>query len=274
MFRLTRQVRFAIGSGDTADTGQNGWSGMPELTGFARFFALDVTVAGGLDPATQYLVNIKSIDAAVRQRVVPIMAGAVNGFGASQPAGLLSAIHAALVGELAPARLDVLRLWSSPYQSVVLRTGEIPMVRFTQQFEFAASHRLHNPSLTDEQNRLAFGKCNNPLGHGHNYVVEVAMIGTPDDAGRMIDQPAMQSAVARVIDRFDHRHLNHELPEFKDRIPTVENIAKVIYGLLKEPLNGSTPSASSGQASSPRAKLASVTVWETPKTSCEYFEPS
>jgi 6-pyruvoyltetrahydropterin/6-carboxytetrahydropterin synthase len=134
------------------------------------------------------------------------------------------------------------------------------MVRFTQQFEFAASHRLHNPNLTDEQNRLAFGKCNNPLGHGHNYVVEVAMIGTSDETGDLLDQRELQSAVTRVIDRFDHRHLNHELPEFKERIPTVENIAKVIHGLLKAPLAG------------PRVKLASVTVWETPKTCCEYFE--
>jgi 6-pyruvoyltetrahydropterin/6-carboxytetrahydropterin synthase len=261
MFRLTRQVRFAVGDADSgAGDGGNGWSGVPELSGFARFFALDVTVAGGLDPATQYLVNIKSIDAAVRQRIVPMVAQAANSAGASQPAGLLSAMHAALNGELSPARLDRLRLWSSPYQSVILRSGEIPMVRFMQQFEFAASHRLHNPALTDEQNRQAFGKCNNALGHGHNYVVEVAMIGAPDENGRLVDQRALQEAVARVIDRFDHRHLNHELPEFKDCIPTVENIAQVIYGLLKEPLNG-------GQA-----KLASVTVWETPKTSCEYSE--
>jgi 6-pyruvoyltetrahydropterin/6-carboxytetrahydropterin synthase len=263
MFRLTRQVRFAVGDAEGDRRGNmsgNGWSGVPELIGFARFFELDVTVAGGLEPTTQYLINIKSIDAAVRRRIVPMVADAVRGVGPSQPAGLIPVLHAALVLELAPVRLDALRLWSSPYQSVLVRTGEIPMVRFTQQFEFAASHRLHNPNLTDEQNRLAFGKCNNPLGHGHNYVVEVAMIGTSDETGALLDQRELQSAVTRVIDRFDHRHLNHELPEFKERIPTVENIAKVIHGLLKAPLAG------------PRVKLASVTVWETPKTCCEYFE--
>jgi 6-pyruvoyltetrahydropterin/6-carboxytetrahydropterin synthase len=256
--------------------GGNGWSGVPELTGFGRFFELDVTVAGSLEATTQYLINIKSIDVAVRERIVPMVAGAVRGDGPSQPAGLMLAMHAALVADLAPVHVHSLRLWSSPYQSVAVRTGEIPMVRFTQQFEFAASHRLHNPNLTDEQNREAFGKCNNPLGHGHNYVVEVAMIGTPDESAGLVDQRELRTAVTRVIDRFDHRHLNHELPEFKDRIPTVENIAKVIYGLLKSPLDmsraGSASSPRANSTGAPQAKLASVTVWETPKTSCEYSE--
>ena len=142
------------------------------------------------------------------------------------------------------------------------------MVRYTQQFEFAASHRLHNPKLTDEQNRAVFGKCNNPLGHGHNYIVEIAMIGTPDESAALVDAGEFTAAVTRVIDRFDHRHLNDELPEFGQQIPTVENIAKVMYGLLKGPLARSR----SGSPGSPRAKLASVTVWETAKTSCEYSE--
>jgi 6-pyruvoyltetrahydropterin/6-carboxytetrahydropterin synthase len=265
MFRLTRQVRFAVDDASVESSPRdnesgNGWSGVPELTGFARFFELDVTVAGDLESESQYLINIKTIDTAVRKRLVPIVRGALRGDGPPNPARLIAVLHAKLAAELSPVQLHELRLWSSPFQSVMVRTGELPMIRYTQQFEFAASHRLHNPALSDDQNRQMFGKCNNPLGHGHNYIVEIAVLGTPGDSAGLVDQHEFRTAVTRVIDRFDHRHLNHELPEFQEQIPTVENIAKVIYGLLKSPLQGH------------RAKLASVKVWETAKTSCEYSE--
>ena len=136
------------------------------------------------------------------------------------------------------------------------------MVRFSQTFEFAASHRLHNPALSDDENRTLFGKCNNPLGHGHNYQVQVTLVGEPDPVtGRVADVPAFERAVDEaVLRRFDHRHLNLEVPEFADVIPSVENIARVTYELLKPRFAGE------------RAKLATVTVWETPKTWCEYGE--
>ena len=135
------------------------------------------------------------------------------------------------------------------------------MMRLSQKFEFSASHRLHNPQLSDEENRKTFGKCNNPLGHGHNYEVQVTLLGTPDATGVLIDIPAFERIVAEtVIERFDHKNLNAEVPEFRALIPSVENIAKVIYDLLKPRLK------------SDRANLVSVTVWETPKTCCEYTE--
>lgn len=135
------------------------------------------------------------------------------------------------------------------------------MVRLSQKFEFSASHRLHNPSLSDQANRDTFGKCNNPHGHGHNYEVQVTLAGEPDAGGVLVDVPVFERIVAEAaIDRFDHKNLNVELPEFEDVIPSVENIARAIYRLLKPRFSDS------------RGKLASVTVWETPKTSCEYSE--
>ena len=136
------------------------------------------------------------------------------------------------------------------------------MTRLSQKFEFAASHRLHNPALSEEENRQTFGKCNNPHGHGHNYELQVTLAGTPAaNTGLLVDVPAFEQAVARtVVDRFDHKNLNVEVPEFRDLIPSVENIARVIYRLLK-------PRLESGGT-----RLASVTVWETPKTWCEYSE--
>jgi 6-pyruvoyltetrahydropterin/6-carboxytetrahydropterin synthase len=112
-----------------------------------------------------------------------------------------------------------------------------------------------------EQNNQLFGKCNNPHGHGHNYELQVTLIGVPDANGELIAVPRLERLVQQtVIDRFDHRNLNVELAEFKETNPTVENIAQVIYRLLNRPL------ADAG------AKLALVTLWETPKTFCEYSE--
>jgi 6-pyruvoyltetrahydropterin/6-carboxytetrahydropterin synthase len=159
------------------------------------------------------------------------------------------------------AQLVELRLLFSPYLSVECLASEHPMVRLSQTFEFCASHRLHNPALSDEENRRAFGKCNNPFGHGHNYQLKVTLRGEPNSNGVLIDVPSMEKIVSTsVIDRFDHKNLNAELPEFKNTIPSVENIAKVIYRILK-------PAFAHADA-----KLASVTVWETAKTWCEYEE--
>ncbi len=135
------------------------------------------------------------------------------------------------------------------------------MIRLSQKFEFSASHRLHSPELSDEANRECFGKCNNPNGHGHNYEVQVTLVGTTTGNGILVNIPDFERIVAStVIDRFDHKHLNLEVPEFKNLNPTVENIAKVIFGLLKPEL------------ASPSTTLSSITVWETPKTWCEFSE--
>src|SRR4030095_15408467 len=120
------------------------------------------------------------------------------------------------------------------------------MVRLSQKFEFSATHRLHNPSLSDEENCRIYGKCNNPHGHGHNYEVQVTLRGSPDAAsGLLIDVPAFERIVAATgIHRCDHKNLTVELPEFRDGpdgkgkglIPSVENIAMTIYRLLKPKL--------------------------------------
>lgn len=135
------------------------------------------------------------------------------------------------------------------------------MIRLSQKFEFSAAHRLHNPNLSDEDNQRLFGKCNNAAWHGHNYELQVTLAAQPEHDGLLANLPGIEEIVARtVIDRFDHKNLNLQVPEFSDVIPTVENIARTIFRLLQ-------PKLQSGSR-----KLASVTVWETPKTWCEYSE--
>jgi 6-pyruvoyltetrahydropterin/6-carboxytetrahydropterin synthase len=109
------------------------------------------------------------------------------------------------------------------------------MVTITRKIEFAASHRYHNPALSDAENRRFFGKCNNPHGHGHNYTLEVTVAGEPDPVtGMVLDLKELKELLDReVMQRMDHRHLNYEVAELAGKIPTCENIARVIWELLE-----------------------------------------
>jgi 6-pyruvoyltetrahydropterin/6-carboxytetrahydropterin synthase len=104
---------------------------------------------------------------------------------------------------------------------------------FGRRYLLSASHRLHAAALTDAENRAAYGKCNNPHGHGHNYVVEVAAGGAVDaETGMVVNLVALDEAVEkRVIERFDHANLNLD-PLFADRVPTTENLSRAIFALL------------------------------------------
>ena len=101
------------------------------------------------------------------------------------------------------------------------------MIRITRKIEFSASHLYHNPAFSAEENRRIFGKCNNPHGHGHNYVLEVTVAGEPDPAtGMVLDLKELKEILQReVIERMDHRFLNYEVPELAGQIPTCENMA-------------------------------------------------
>ena len=104
---------------------------------------------------------------------------------------------------------------------------------------FNAAHRLHNPNWDSERNNAIFGKCNNPNWHGHNYELIVKLTGEPDpETGYVYDMKALSDLVKlHVTDRFDHRNLNLDIPEFRDKNPTAENIAIVIHDILREQID-------------------------------------
>lgn len=265
MFRLTREVRFAIGAdpGPPASPPANGFAGFPPLLGLGHYYALQVTLAGSLDSHSQYLLNIRQIDRSVRHEAIPRIERAIRDRTFGGGGNLLHGLFTALREVWHPATLERLTLCLSPFLAISMAAGEIPMAQLSQKFEFSASHRLYNPSLPPEENQALFGKCSNPYGHGHNYELQVTLRGEPDASGVLLAIPAFERIVTEtVIDKFDHRNLNAELPEFSTLIPTVENIAMVIYRLLRP------------RFEEHRAHLASVTVWETPKTWCEYSEQS
>lgn len=106
---------------------------------------------------------------------------------------------------------------------------------------FNAAHRLYNPAWDFEKNNAVFGKCNNPHFHGHNYDLEVKVVGTPHpDTGYVIDLKFLSDIIQQeIIARFDHRNLNLDCPEFAHINPTAENIAIVIYQILRSKIDAS-----------------------------------
>lgn len=299
MFRLTREVRFAVNAApddQLRGTPANSFGGYPSLTGFGQYFGLSITLSGDLRPDSAYLRNIKDVDDAVRRIGIPLVRehvlGSLRGGGSTgtsagglsevsgdgaglrgapegeagaecrRPSGLVRHLARALRDAWPGATFEALTLSLSPFLSMSARAEESPMLRLSQKFEFSASHRLFNRDCSEEENRRLFGKCSNPNGHGHNYELQVTLAGGPDPIdGVLANLPDFERIVASaVIDRFDHKNLNVDVPEFAELIPSVENIARVIYRLLKPRFDDAG------------AALAAVTVWETPKTWCEYSE--
>src|SRR5215471_17689899 len=106
-------------------------------------------------------------------------------------------------------------------------------MRLTRRYRFAASHRLHTPLLSEEKNRELYGKCANPYGHGHNYVLDITVSGAIDDKGRVVDRKSLDRLVhEQVLARMEHKNLNQDLTEFAETVPTTENLAAVIRAIL------------------------------------------
>ena len=129
---------------------------------------------------------------------------------------------------------------------------------FGRRYVLSASHRLHTDALSPQENRAAYGKCNNPHGHGHNYIIEVLAGGEVDpETGMVVNLAIVDQMVGkRVLERFDHANLNLD-PMFVDIVPTTENLCKAVYRLLEGTLEP--------------AQLAHVRVEETENNFFEYY---
>ena len=117
------------------------------------------------------------------------------------------------------------------------------MIRLTRRYKFSASHRLHSAELSETANRELYGKCNNPYGHGHNYSLEVTVRGPLNrPSGQVVNLGALDALVGRtILDDFDNRNLNVDVPEFGTAVPTSENIAAVIEARLGRDWNTAFP---------------------------------
>src|SRR5205823_264905 len=129
---------------------------------------------------------------------------------------------------------------------------------FGRRYAFSASHRLHSDALSTEANRETYGKCNNPYGHGHNYVVEVLIAGSVHpDTGMVVNMAELDEVVqTSVLQRFDHTNLNFD-PIFVNQVPTTENLCRAVFKVLKSAL--------------PTGKLEYVRVEETENNFFQFY---
>lgn len=262
MHKLGRSVRFSINPFLSADSlGFNAYASKPAGEGLALYFELWVELVGHVDSSTGFIVNVTQIDAAVRRYVVGIFASRLrDAFRAARHvtlaelADLLALAWHSLRDRFGRAQLSVLALKLSPYRKLTMESLDSKKVLFSEKFEFAATHKLWNDDFSEQKNFEVFGKCANPDGHGHNYVIEVTVEIDADAAFTVAD---FQKVVNdKLIELVDHRNLNTEVTEFGRMIPTVENIATFAWDRL------------AGKFAT--GNLSKVTVWETDKTYCTY----
>ncbi len=134
----------------------------------------------------------------------------------------------------------------------------MPLLTVTRRLTFNAAHRIHNPALSDDENRALYGKCNSPNWHGHNYTLEVSVSGEPDPVSSyVIDLAELKTLVERdLLDRVDHHNFNLDVPEMSGTNPTAENIILMFWRVLHPALKPRT--------------LTRLKLWETENNWVEY----
>ncbi len=263
MMRLARQIRFSVDPFLDRDAlGSNSYTSKPAGAGLSLFLQLTVELAGPVNPQTGFLINVVDIDRAARDAAVPIFAerirqdyrrGAHMSLGAV--AGMLATAWDSLDARFGSIHLDQLVLNLNPFRTLAMKASKPGVVYFSEKFEFAAMHKLWNDAFSADRNFAVFGKCANPAGHGHNYVVEVTVSSAPSDSPLEIGrfEAIVNDALIALI---DHKNLNLDVPPLAGQIPTVENLALFAWSRL---LGKFDP-----------AELYSVTVWESDRTYCTY----
>ncbi len=266
MYKLARQVRFSINPFlDDDGEGANSYASRPCGEGLSLFLGLWVELEGPINPDTGFVINVVEIDRLVRQKVVPIFSdrirqrfGGGKFIGLAETCELLGRSWKSLTGAFGPAMISQLRLELNPFRVQTILSEDCGMFLFSEKFEFAATHTLWNDTFSEEQNFEMFGKCANPTGHGHNYVIEVTVEKRNDD------QPLRIAEYQRVVDQeflslVDHRNLNTDVSDFSG-ISSVENLAEYAWRKLYDKFA--------------YCRLRKITVWETDKTYCTYSGPS
>jgi 6-pyruvoyltetrahydropterin/6-carboxytetrahydropterin synthase len=268
--KLTRQVAFSSGHRYWIDT----LSEQENKALFGRWaspynhghnYVLEASIRGRIDDRTGMVVNIKDLDEILQERVVArfdqkSINDEVDGLTGLPPTLELIGTHifASLRDMPDGAELCGVRLYETPTLFVDVRQNGGEMnVTLTRVYEFCASHRLHLADATVDENLQLFGKCNNPSGHGHNYILEVSVSGPVNpQTGMIADLEVIDEIVNReVVDRYDHKHLNVDIPEFRETNPTSEIIVRTIWHRLDSKLP---------------AKLDKVLLRETARNIFEY----
>lgn len=249
--RLTRKVTFSSGHrywlpDRTAEENRALFGPWASPFNHGHNYVLSVTIAGTVDPINGMVVNIKRVDDVLKERILSefdqrSINDEVQHFRDRAPSleNLLLYFASVLpgpIGELfGSPSVEAIRLEETPTLYGEWNADpRKPMLTLTRTYEFAASHRLHSDALSDEENVALYGKCNNRAGHGHNYVLEVTVAGEVDPTtGMMVDLGDLDAAVNdRVVERYDHKNLDVDLPEFAGRVTTSEVVVQEIWRTL------------------------------------------
>ena len=263
MHKLNRSVRFSVNPFLPADEpGYNSFASRPSGNGLAVFLELGVELTGEINPATGLIINVSDIDKAVQEGAVPVFSDglrtnykAQRHIGYNELTRFLKITWGHLEERFGQARLSGLSLKLNPFRTLSITEQDCEMVYFSEKFEFAAAHMLWNEQFSERKNIETFGRCANPAGHGHNYIVEVTV---KKPTGEDLQTGDFEKVVyERLIKQIDHKNLNEDIAEFGKITPTVENIAVFAWKKLVGGFD--------------KAVLHCVTVWETDKTYSSYY---
>jgi len=235
--------------------------------GHGHNYVCEATVGGPLDERTGMAINVKELDAALAATLAPLDHRFLNeelpALAGRNPTTevLATLVRDDLAARVAaqPVQVEQVRLYETEELWADADGGD--EVSLTRVYGFSAAHRLHSPALTEDENRALFGKCNNPHGHGHDYRLEVTVRGSvAPHTGMVVDLARLDAVVhEQLVDRWDHRHLNHEVPELSGVNPTSENVVVAAWQLLAPHVGP--------------ARLEKLVLWETPKSAFEYRGP-
>jgi 6-pyruvoyltetrahydropterin/6-carboxytetrahydropterin synthase len=229
-------------------------------------YEIEATVRGDVDASTGMVMNIKLLKDLMVDRVVSklnnrLLNEEVDAFRAKAPT--LEEIARWAWGELAPAipvgTLHRIRVAETPALFLEYFGKGTSEMFVTRVYDFSAAHRLHSDRLSGEENARVFGKCNNPNGHGHNYVLELTVKGALDErTGTIASLSEIDALVDEaIIGPFDHKSLNDDVDDFRGVNPTAENIARAIWRRLHGRLS--------------RGEVHKVRLVETARNAVEYW---
>lgn len=270
MVLLTRKVEFSaahsyrVPSWDE-DKNREVFGLCSNPNGHGHDYLLEVTVKGHLNEKSGIVVNITDVDRVVKGIVLEELDGRFLNrehpfFIEHIPTteNIVAYIWNELKDRFEDCKLHKIILHENPF--LLSQKGEGSMIQLTRKYHFSAAHRLHSDQLSDEENKEIFGKCNNPNGHGHNYILEVTVEGEVDPVtGMIINLAELDEIVDQtIIQKFDHKHLNLDTEEFNGLNPTAEVMSIVFWDLLQSRL----------------PNLHKVGLWETAKNYFEYCGPT
>lgn len=265
MHILAREVRFSINPfAKNQYLGNNSYACKPTgPEGLSIYLALWVNLSSELNPDTGFVVNVTEIDKAVRKVAIPVISENVsadygNGYVPTleRLGNILQLCWKAVAAEFVEMQVKKLLLKLNPYRSLSIESEDSEMLYYSEKFEFSAMHQLWNDKFDNVENDRMFGKCANPSGHGHNYILEVKVThpeGVADSNWILNYQKTVKELFVDIV---DHKNLNIDVSGFEPQNPTVENLARFAWEKLAEKFNG--------------CKLCSIIIWENDRTYCEY----